>query len=161
MKNDHMGSVTTVFKELNQARRAILQMIEAGIPAGYISLVIPERLQQTVLAGIGTEFPTHCIYPLAGHCATGLFADRLQRAGGSSGEQLQLLKALQTLGYAPEEAGFYSMMLQDAVLMVVVLADTSIQLSRAQGLARQHEGIVFHRERDPEEQNLPRPSQML
>ncbi|GEM47836.1 hypothetical protein [Deinococcus cellulosilyticus] len=156
MKTDHMSSVTAVFKDLGQAQKAIQQLIDQAIPAGYISLVAPEHqklsLQQEQYFGI----PVQTEKTWQNLFVTGKFADRLENVSSTSFHE-----ALIALGYSKEEAGFYSHMLQDAVLMLVVVTDTSIQISRVQDIARQNEGIIYHREKDPEEENLPRPSQML
>ncbi|WP_157442560.1 hypothetical protein [Deinococcus misasensis] len=156
MKTDHMHSVTAVFKEWEQAKKAIVQLGDQAVPAGYVSLVVPE-VRQAVLKQQGFfGIPVGETVVAAGVFGTGQFADRLQHV-----EAENLSQALEKLCYTREEAGFYSLMLQDAVLMLVVIADTSIQVSRTQDIFRQHDGIIYHREKEPEEENLPRPSQML
>lgn len=161
MKTDHMSSVTAVFKDLGQARAAIQQLIDQAIPAGYISLVVPEQQQQNLQQQDYFGIPVQTEKTHQGHFSTGKFADRLEKLLAENAPAADFNGTLKALGYSSEEANFYSLILQDAVIMLVVVTDTSIQSSRVQDIARQNDGIIYHREKAPEEENLPRPSQML
>lgn len=157
LKTTHMTNVIGVFQDCTPVESAVQDLRQAGITEEALSFMMhqepavlmhgapsPSTASQSVWLGVTTGE----VRSIGDFLVTNKFSKRL------SHHHQGLRAALQEAGCSEDAATYYASELSSGCLLLMVTADSSIQISRAQNIIRKYGGSLYH----PQETEDPEPS---
>ncbi|GGJ47287.1 hypothetical protein [Deinococcus roseus] len=147
VKTTHMTNVIGVFQDCSPVEHAVQELLQAGFTEHALSFMVH---QQPALGFQGEAAPTTAsqsiwlgvttgeVRTFGEYLVTNKFSKRLL------GHEHGLRSALQEAGCSEDAATYFASELASGCLLLMVTADSSIQVSRAQHILRKHGGSLFH-----------------